>query len=60
MASKTKIKVTDLDNKPLEDLNLSEKIFQAKENNEIIARLVNWQLANRRQGTHKVKERGEI
>ena len=60
MASKTKIKVTDLDNKPLEDLALSEKVFQAKENNEIIARLVNWQLANRRQGTHKVKERGEI
>ena len=60
MASKTKIKITNLDNKPLEDITLSEKVFQAKEDNGIIARLVNWQLAKKRQGTHKVKERGEI
>ena len=60
MASKTKIKVIDLDNKILEDISLSEKVFLAKENNDIIARLVNWQLAKKRQGTHKVKERGEI
>ena len=56
MASKTKIKVTDLDNKPLEDLDLSEKVFQAKENNEIIARLVNWQLANRNKELIKLKK----
>ncbi len=60
MSSKAKIKVTNLDNKSLEDIALSEKVFQAKENKEIIARLVNWQLAKKRQGTHKVKERGEI
>ena len=35
-------------------------IIPRKENKDIIARLVNWQLAKRRQGTHKVKERGEI
>ena len=60
MASKTKIKITNLDNKPLEDIDLSVKVFQAKEDNGIIARLVNWQLARKRQGTHKVKERSEI
>ena len=60
MASKTKIKVTNLDNKSLEDITLSEKVFKAKEDNGIIARLVNWQLARKRQGTHKVKERNEI
>ena len=60
MVSKAKIKITNLDNKPLEDITLSEKVFQAKEDNGIIARLVNWQLAKKRQGTHKVKERGEI
>ncbi len=60
MPSKTKIKVTNLDNKSLEDITLSEKVFKAKEDNGIIARLVNWQLARKRQGTHKVKERNEI
>ncbi|MBF97175.1 MAG: 50S ribosomal protein L4 [Alphaproteobacteria bacterium MarineAlpha9_Bin4] len=60
MTSKTKIKVINLDNKVIEDIALSEKVFNCKENKAIIAKLVNWQLANRRQGTHKVKERGEI
>ena len=60
MASEIKIKVTTLDNKPLEDITLSDKVFKAKEDSGIIARLVNWQLAKKRQGTHKVKERGEI
>ena len=60
MASKTKFKVIDLDNKTLEEIVLSEKVFFAKENTDIIARLVNWQLAKKRQGTHKVKERNEI
>ena len=60
MKSKPKIKVINLDNKVIDDIFLSEKVFSAKENKDIIAKLVNWQLAKRRQGTHKVKERGEI
>ena len=60
MTSKTKIKVINLDNKVVDDIFLSDNIFNTKENKEIIAKLVNWQLAKRRQGTHKVKERGEI
>ena len=30
MASKTQIKITNLDNKPLEDISLSAKVFHAK------------------------------
>ncbi len=60
MKSKPKIKVINLDNKVVDDIFLSERIFNAKENKDIIAKLVNWQLAKKRQGTHKVKERGEI
>ena len=60
MSSKTKIKIINLDNKPVDDIELSEKVFYVKESKDIIAKLVNWQLAKKRQGTHKVKERGEI
>ena len=60
MSSKLKIEVVNLENKVLEDIFLSDKIFNAKVNKEIVARLVNWQLAKKRQGTHKVKERGEV
>lgn len=60
MSSKLKIEVVNLENKVLEDIFLSDKIFNAKDNKEIVARLVNWQLAKKRQGTHKVKERGEV
>lgn len=60
MSSKLKIEVVNLENKVLEDICLSDKVFNAKENKELVARLVNWQLAKKRQGTHKVKERGEV
>ena len=60
MSSKLKIEVVNLENKVLEDIFLSDIVFNAKENKEIVARLVNWQLAKKRQGTHKVKERGEV
>ena len=59
MASKTKIKVTNLDNKPLEDIILSEKVFMADENNGIIARLVNWQLAKRDKVLIRLKKEGK-
>lgn len=60
MSSKLKIEVVNLENKVIENIFLSDKIFNSKENKEIVARLVNWQLAKKRQGTHKVKERGEV
>ncbi len=60
MVNKVKIKVVNLDNKEVEDIVLSDSVFNVKENKDIIARLVNWQLAKKRQGTHKTKERNEI
>ena len=60
MVNKVKIKVINLDNKEVEDIVLSDTVFNVKENKDIIARLVNWQLAKKRQGTHKTKERNEI
>ena len=60
MVNKVKIKVINLDNKEVEDIVLSDSVFNVKENKDIIARLVNWQLAKKRQGTHKTKERNEI
>ena len=60
MAINKKVKVLNLENKEVGDVVLSERVFQATENRELIARLVNWQLAKRRQGTHKVKERNEV
>ncbi len=60
MANKVKIKVINLDNKEVEDIFLSETVFNVKQNKDTIARLVNWQLAKKRQGTHKTKERNEI
>ena len=60
MVNKAKIKVINLDNKEIEDIVLSDTVFNVKENKDIIARLVNWQLAKKRQGTHKTKERNEI
>ena len=57
MANKVKIKVINLDNKEVEDIFLSETVFNVKQNKDTIARLVNWQLAKKRQGTHKTKER---
>ena len=60
MVTRKKIEVINLENKSVENISLSERVFYAKENSDIIAKLLNWQLANKRQGTHKVKERGEI
>lgn len=60
MVNKVKIKVINLDNKEVDDIALSETVFDVKENKDTIARLVNWQLAKKRQGTHKTKERNEI
>jgi large subunit ribosomal protein L4 len=55
-----KIKVYDLDNKEIEDLNVPSSIFDVEIKTDIVAKVVNWQLSNKRQGSHKVKERNEI
>jgi len=55
-----KLSVIDLDNNKVGDITLSKDIFGLEPRKDILHRMVNWQLAKRRQGTHKVKERGEV
>ena len=60
MSKIVKHKIIDLNNKSKEDIDLPGFIFSTDIKQEIVAKVVNWQLANRRQGSHKVKERNEI
>jgi large subunit ribosomal protein L4 len=60
MGKLLKIKVYDLDNKEIEDLSVPDSIFDVELKTDIVAKVVNWQLSNKRQGSHKVKERSEI
>ena len=55
-----KVKVTTLDSKAAGDITLADEVFGINPRADIVARVVNWQLAKRRAGTHKVKSRGEI
>ena len=55
-----KLKVLNLENKDAGEINLDEGIFGAPLRKDLLARAVNYQLAKRRQGTHKTKTRGEI
>ncbi|MPZ11346.1 MAG: 50S ribosomal protein L4 [Kiloniellaceae bacterium] len=55
-----KCPVTTLDNKKAGEIDLDDSVFGLPERKDILARVVNWQLAKRRAGTHKVKTRGEV
>jgi large subunit ribosomal protein L4 len=55
-----KCKVIDLDNKAAGDLSLDEGIFGLEVRADILARMVNYQLAKRRAGTHKTRVISEI
>ena len=55
-----KHKIIDLDNKSKENIDLPSFIFSTEIKEEIVAKVVNWQLSNKRQGSHKVKERNEV
>jgi len=55
-----KTKVLNLDNKAAGDVELSDAIFGLEPRADLIQRVVVWQLAKRRAGTHKVLTRGEI
>jgi len=50
-----KLPVTTLENKPAGEIELDEAVFGLPVRKDILARAVNWQLAKRRQGTHKTK-----
>ncbi|MCZ4283016.1 50S ribosomal protein L4 [Kiloniella laminariae] len=55
-----KIAVTSLDNKKAGEVELNASVFGLPVRADLLARMVNYQLAKRRAGTHKVKERGEV
>ena len=50
-----KYDVIDLDNKKVASVDLSDAIFGVEVREDIIARVIDWQLAGRRAGTHKTK-----
>ena len=54
------LKVTSLDGKSAGSIQLSDEIFGLEPRPDLIQRCVRWQLAKRRAGTHKVKNRAEI
>ena len=55
-----KAKVLNLDNKASGEIDLNDAIFGLEPRADLIQRVVVWQLAKRRAGTHKVLTRGEI
>ena len=55
-----KCPVTTLDNKKAGEVELDETVFGLPIRKDILARMVNWQLAKRRAGTHKTKGRSEV
>jgi large subunit ribosomal protein L4 len=55
-----KSKILNLDNKAAGDVELDDAIFGLEPRQDLIQRVVVWQLAKRRSGQHKVLTRGEI
>jgi len=50
-----KLAVKDLDNQDVGSIDLAEEVFGLPVRRDILARVVHWQLAKRRAGTHKTK-----
>ena len=55
-----KLTVRNIDNQEVGDIELADEIFGVPIRRDILARVVNWQLARRRAGTHKAKGISEI
>src|SRR5215218_7750099 len=54
------VPVITLANAPAGEIDLPDAVFAAEPRADIMARVVHWQLAKRRAGTHKVKGMGEV
>ena len=52
--------IINIDLKKVGTVELNKDIFSLPIRKDILKDVVNWQLANRRQGTNKVKQRSEI
>jgi large subunit ribosomal protein L4 len=55
-----KLSVRNLDNQEVGDIELADEVFGLPVRRDILARVVSWQLAKRRAGTHKTKGVSEI
>ena len=55
-----KLSVRNLDNQEVGDIDLADAVFGLPVRGDILARVVAWQLAKRRAGTHKTKGVSEI
>ena len=55
-----KCPVTTLDNKTAGEIELDEAVFGLGPRADLLARMVNWQLARRRAGTRKVQGRSDV
>src|SRR5471030_1496382 len=55
-----KLTVRNLDNQEVGDIELADAVFGLPVRCDILARVVNWQLAKRRAGTHKAKGVSDI
>ena len=55
-----KLKVINIEGKKVNDIDVSDKIFSLKPDNNIIQLLINWQLNHFKPRTAKTKQRNEI
>ena len=55
-----KATVHSLDNQEVGDIDLADEVFGLPVRKDLLARMVNYQLAKRRSGNHKVKGRSEV
>ncbi len=56
----SRLAVRNLDNEEIGDIELDDDVFGVPVRRDILVRVVNWQLAKRRAGTHKTKGISEI
>ena len=55
-----KVNIVSLSSDKKSSQELNDEIYGLDPRSDILHRVVTWQLAKRRSGTHKTKERGEI
>ena len=55
-----KYDIVNLDNQNVGSIELADSVFGVEVRQDILSRVVNWQLANRRAGTHKTKTIAEV
>lgn len=54
------LKLKNFANQECGDIHFDDALFSVEPREDIIYRVIHWQLAKRRAGTHQVKERGDV